>query len=117
MPLAARSARATFFDDSGKSVPPVHSLGPVVGARAQARQIAALDADQADGVAAEMRVPDDRGLGAGHRRPALEAAAVLVDQRLHDGTHREGALAARIGGVVEDLADGREAFRLVGRVG
>ena len=40
LPLAALSARATFFDDSGKSVPPVHSAGPSDGTIALARDVA-----------------------------------------------------------------------------
>ena len=33
LPLAALMARATFLDDSGKSVPDVHCSGPSAGTR------------------------------------------------------------------------------------
>ena len=88
----------------------------VVGRVANAGQRATLDADQADRGAAEVRVPDDRGLGAAPAAPALEPARVLVDQGAHQRAHGEGPLASGVGVGREDLGDGRESLlALVGR--
>ena len=64
-----------------------------------------------------MRIPDDDALRPHPGSPTLEGAAVLVDQRLHDGAHREGSLASGIRRVVEDLADRGEPVRVRRRVG
>src|SRR6185437_5563511 len=70
-----------------------------------ADDVAALDADERRGIPAEACIPDDRGLGADHRLPALEMASVLIDHARHEGAHREGPPSPGIRPIVEDLAD------------
>src|SRR5207244_129009 len=95
----------------------------VPGGRAVERAIAlasdvvTLDPDQADRHPAEVCVPHDRRLRAGPGAPALQVAAVPIDERLHDGSHGEWPFATRVGGVVEDLAHGREPVAMFRRVG
>src|SRR5690606_19943202 len=83
--------------------------GAIEGAVAPARDVLALDADEADGVAAEVCVPHDGGLGGGVALPALEAAAVLIDHGAHQRTHRERLLAPGVLGIAEQVTDGLEA--------
>ena len=105
MPLAPLMARASFFDDSGNSVPDDQLVRPVGGHGAASGQRSRLDAEQCDGLTAEMGVPNDGRVGVAHRRPAFERFVVLVDDGGHHGADVEGQLAVRVGDLGEDVAD------------
>jgi len=60
---------------------------------------------QADREAAELRVPDDRGVGARHRAPALEVPPIPVDHHPEQRSHREGLLALGIAPRIEEVPD------------
>jgi len=55
----------------------------------------------ADRLAAQARVPNDGGLRRRLALPAFQTAAILIDHRGHQAAHREGLLAAGVGGVAE----------------
>ena len=75
LPLAAFRARASFFDDCGKSAPPPE-LRPSPG-RSRAEGAAATRSHQAHGPAAEMGTTDHGGLTAAQVAPALERVVLI----------------------------------------
>ena len=69
------------------------------------RERPGLEADQADGDASQVGVPDGRDLRLAHVRPALERRVVLVDHGTHHTADLERLAAARVVLAAEDLAD------------
>src|ERR1700730_6137538 len=67
-----------------------------------------FDADDGHRNSGDVRVEHHGGVGVGHVGPPLEYRMVLVDHRTHDRMNVERLLAVFVGGIGEDVADGRE---------
>ena len=101
--------------------------GPSVGGKPRRRTGRDSMPSRQTGIAAEVGVLDDGGVGVGHAGPALERLVVLVGDGAHHGADVERLLAVRVGLGGEDLADRAEVAALdvvrerrdvaVGRVG
>ena len=61
-----------------------------------------------------MGLEDHAGIGIAHVGPAFHRLKVLIGDGAHDGADVEGLLAARVGDVVEHLADRFEFWSVVG---
>ena len=68
-----------------------------------------LDAQHANRIAAQMRVPNHHRLGASHAGPSLQRSMVLVNHRSQHSADIEWLLASGVGFVGEDIADAHEA--------
>ena len=107
LPLAALIARATFFDDSGNSVPADHWVGPSAGVTPWRGSGRDSIPRTVTAVSAEPRLAHHGRLGFGHLRPPLEDVVVGVDDGGDDRADVERLLAVAIRRLGEDLADRR----------
>ena len=71
-----------------------------------------FNADQTNGIAAEVSIPDDCRFRRSHARPALEWSMVLIDDRHHHLANVEGFLPPAIRLVGENLSHDRKAVRV-----
>src|SRR5204863_6437976 len=77
---------------------------------AQSRQLTRFHSDQAYRISPKMRIPYDSSFSCAHAGPTFQWSMILVHSRHHHAANIERFLAARIGFIIEDVADAIEAI-------